>query len=119
MNRGRRDRRVDRNPQGTCAASAAVREPGRYWSSAWLIGSTGRPIDRRVAEFNPEPPGFKELVNVKAAAQFLGVSRSLVYAYVERKQIPHYRMMGRAIRFRLSELAAWHEQFHVNGGIDE
>jgi excisionase family DNA binding protein len=41
----------------------------------------------------------------------------LVYAYVERKQIPHYRMMGRAIRFKLSELAEWRQQFHVNGGI--
>ena len=57
-------------------------------------------------------------VDVKAAAPFLGVSPSLVYAYVERKQIPHYRMMGRSIRFRLSELAAWRKQFHVNGGID-
>jgi excisionase family DNA binding protein len=58
-------------------------------------------------------------VDVKAVARFLGVSCSLVYSYVERKQIPHYRMMGRAIRFRLSELAEWREQFHVNGGIDE
>jgi excisionase family DNA binding protein len=49
-------------------------------------------------------------VDVKAAARFLGVSASLVYAYVERKQIPHYRMMGRSIRFRLSELAGWHKQ---------
>ena len=57
-------------------------------------------------------------VDVKTAAKFLGVSRSLVYAYVERKQIPHYRMMGRAIRFRLSELAEWRQQFHVNGGIE-
>jgi excisionase family DNA binding protein len=58
-------------------------------------------------------------IDVKAAAKFLGVSPSLVYAYVERKQIPHYRMMGRAIRFRLSELAEWRQQFHVNGGINE
>ena len=50
---------------------------------------------------------------------FLGVSPSLVYAYVERRQIPHYRMMGRSIRFRLSELVEWRQQFHVNGGIDE
>jgi len=56
-------------------------------------------------------------IDVKAAAKFLGVSPSLVYAYVERKQIPHYRMMGRTIRFRLSELAEWLQQFHVNGGI--
>jgi excisionase family DNA binding protein len=58
-------------------------------------------------------------VNVKAAARFLGVSPSLVYSYVERKQIPHYRMMGRAIRFTLSELAKWRQQFHVDGGISE
>ena len=29
-------------------------------------------------------------ITVKAAAHFLGVSPSLVYAYVERKQIPHF-----------------------------
>jgi excisionase family DNA binding protein len=63
--------------------------------------------------------GLELPVNAQIAARFLGVSPSLVYAYVERKQIPHYRMMGRAIRFRLSELATWRQQFHVNGGIDE
>ena len=56
---------------------------------------------------------------VKATTRLLGVSPSLVYAYVERKQIPHYRMMGRSIRFRLSELVERRQQFHVNGGIDE
>ena len=58
-------------------------------------------------------------VDVKTAARFLGVSCSLVYSYVERKQIPHYRMMGRAIRFKLSELATWREQFHVDGAVHE
>jgi excisionase family DNA binding protein len=58
-------------------------------------------------------------VDVKTAARFLGVSCSLVYSYVERKQIPHYRMMGRTIRFRLSELARWREQFHVAGAANE
>lgn len=64
---------------------------------------------------------YERPVNVKEAAKFLGVSPSLVYAYVERKQIPHFRMMGRAIRFRLSELDVWRQQFqeasrglHVN-----
>lgn len=62
---------------------------------------------------------FEEPITVKTAAQFLGVSPSLVYAYVERKQIPHYRMMGRSIRFRLSELTEWRKRFHVHGGINE
>jgi excisionase family DNA binding protein len=60
----------------------------------------------------PEP-----VVGVKAAARFLGVSPSLVYAYVERRQVPHYRI-GQAIRFKLSELEAWLKQFRVNGGIE-
>ena len=68
--------------------------------------------DGSVARF--EPP-----IDVKTAARFLGISASLVYAYVERKQIPHFRMMGRSIRFRLSELDQWRQQFHVNGGINE
>lgn len=62
--------------------------------------------------------GFEEAVDVKTAARFLGVSPSLVYAYVERKQIPHFRMMGRTIRFSLSELERWRQQFFVDGGID-
>lgn len=70
----------------------------------------------------PEPDKsieFEESVDVKAAARFLAVSPSLVYAWVERKQIPHFRMMRRSIRFRLSELEEWRKQFHVNGGINE
>jgi excisionase family DNA binding protein len=62
---------------------------------------------------------FEEPVDVKTAARFLGVSPSLVYAYVERKQIPHFRMMGRSIRFSLAELEKWRQKFFVNGGIDE
>src|SRR5499427_1884947 len=68
-------------------------------------------------EENPKPSNFEPPVDVKVAAQFLGVSPSLVYAYVERKQIPHFRMMGRAIRFSISELEKWRRQFFVNGGI--
>jgi len=74
--------------------------------------------------FIPQPghqseiQGFEVPVDVKTAARFLGVSPSLVYAYVERKQIPHFRMMGRTIRFSLSELQKWRHQFFVNGGID-
>jgi excisionase family DNA binding protein len=65
----------------------------------------------------PEVASFEATVDVKTAARFLGVSPSLVYAYVERKQIPHFRIMGRSIRFSLSELEKWRRQFFVNGGI--
>jgi excisionase family DNA binding protein len=73
---------------------------------------------RAVVLEQDSPRSFERPIDAKAAAQFLGVSPYLVYAYVERKQIPHFRMMGRSIRFRLSELDRWRQQFHVNGGIN-
>ena len=78
----------------------------------------GRDLAIEPGQKPAEQDGLEYPVDVKAAARFLGVSPSLIYAYVERKQIPHYRMMGRAIRFRISELAKWRQQFHVEGGIE-
>lgn len=43
-------------------------------------------------------------LRVREAAVFLGVSPQTVYLWVERKQIPHLRVMGRNIRFLKSEL---------------
>jgi excisionase family DNA binding protein len=57
---------------------------------------------------DPEP----ELpMNVKEAAKFLGVSPQTVYLWVERKQIPHLRVMGRNIRFLKSDLEPFRALF--------
>jgi excisionase family DNA binding protein len=84
--------------------------------------STMNTVDESLAVYQRdqqrEVQSYELPVNVKTAARFLGVSPSLVYAYVERRQIPHFRIMGRAIRFSLSELEKWRRQFFVNGGID-
>ncbi len=59
------------------------------------------------AHFSPE-----ELpLSVRDAAVFLGVSRQTVYLWVERKQIPHLRVMGRNIRFLKSDLEPFRAQF--------
>ena len=50
-------------------------------------------------------------MTVKDAAHFLGVSRQTVYLWVERKQIPHLRVMGRNIRFLKSDLEPFRAQF--------
>ena len=50
-------------------------------------------------------------VNVREAATYLGVSIQTVYLWVERKQIPHLRVMGRNIRFLKSELEPFRAQF--------
>ena len=50
-------------------------------------------------------------LTVRQAAKFLGVSPQTVYLWVERKQIPHLRVMGRNIRFLKSELVSFRASF--------
>jgi excisionase family DNA binding protein len=46
------------------------------------------------------------LWDIGRLAQYLGVKRSTLYAMIERKEIPHYRI-GRLARFRQAEIDAW------------
>jgi len=55
-------------------------------------------------------------LTVQEAAKFLGVSQQTVYLWVERKQIPHLRVMGRNIRFLKSELASFRASFKQETG---
>ena len=59
----------------------------------------------------PTEPVWNLPINVKEAARFLGVSQQTVYLWVERKQIPHLRVMGRNIRFLRSDLEPFRAQF--------
>lgn len=61
--------------------------------------------------------GFELPITVKEAARFLGVSSQTVYLWVERKQIPHLRVMGRNIRFLKSELEPFRATFRQEVGI--
>ena len=55
---------------------------------------------------------FNELpIRVREASAFLGVSPQTVYLWVERKQIPHLRVMGRNIRFLKSDLDSFRASF--------
>ena len=62
--------------------------------------------EKRAAPVSDDRP-----LSVREAAQFLGVSRQTVYLWVERKQIPHLRVMGRNIRFLKSDLDAFRASF--------
>ena len=75
--------------------------PGGEMSKANRIDATG-PIDLS----SDERPW-----TVQQAAQFLGVSPQTVYLWVERKQIPHLRVMGRNIRFLRSDLETFRASF--------
>jgi excisionase family DNA binding protein len=50
-------------------------------------------------------------LTVREAARFLGVSSQTVYLWVERRQIPHLRVMGRNIRFLKSDLEPFRSRF--------
>jgi excisionase family DNA binding protein len=50
-------------------------------------------------------------LTVRHASAYLGVSVQTVYLWVERKRIPHFRVMGRNIRFLKSELDSFRAQF--------
>ena len=50
-------------------------------------------------------------LTVRDAATYLGVSPQTVYLWVERKQIPHLRVMGRNIRFLKSDLDSFRASF--------
>jgi len=63
-------------------------------------------LDRRILISEDEYP-----LTVREAAKFLGVSQQTVYLWVERKQIPHLRVMGRNIRFLKSELVLFRASF--------
>ncbi len=62
-------------------------------------------------EMPPNETVWNLPINVKEAARFLGVSQQTVYLWVERKQIPHLRVMGRNIRFLRSDLEPFRAQF--------
>ena len=64
--------------------------------------SAGPPTSRAANEYP---------ITVREAAKFLGVSPQTVYLWVERKQIPHLRVMGRNIRFLRSDLEPFRASF--------
>ncbi len=67
----------------------------------------------RQTVFSPE----EAPLTVRQAAAYLGVSGQTVYLWVERKQIPHLRVMGRNIRFLRSDLEPFRATFKQEVGI--
>jgi excisionase family DNA binding protein len=64
-----------------------------------------------LSSHQPRPRNYDLPMTVKEDALFLGVSAQTVYLWVERKQIPHLRVMGRNIRFLRSELEPFRAKF--------
>ncbi|MBI2375343.1 MAG: helix-turn-helix domain-containing protein [Deltaproteobacteria bacterium] len=54
-----------------------------------------------------EPISRPEFVGYDGAVQITGLAKPTLYSKVSRKEIPHYRLGRRLVRFRVDELTAW------------
>lgn len=93
-----------------------------WWNSKHGLQKDMRQHLPQITAGHERPPGLalasEELpLNVREAATYLGVSVQTVYLWVERKQIPHLRVMGRNIRFLKSDLEPFRATFKREVGI--
>jgi excisionase family DNA binding protein len=77
----------------------------------WTLLAARRGFMDATIKAPPDPVASDLPIGVREAAVFLGVSPQTVYLWVERKRIPHFRVMGRNIRFLKSELQLFRAQF--------
>ena len=63
----------------------------------------------------------KEVLTSDEAARYMGVSKSYLYKLTMRRQIPHYKPMGKIYYFNRRELEEWLQSNRVATGkeIDE
>jgi excisionase family DNA binding protein len=80
-------------------------------SSKQIQPSAVNALDSGLPFFREELP-----LTAREAAIYLGVSIQTVYLWVERKQIPHLRVMGRNIRFLRSDLEPFRATFKQEVG---
>lgn len=63
--------------------------------------------DKLDAKFSELENSQKEILNIREAAEFVGLSVSRLYALTCHKKIPHYKLNGKGLRFKRSELEEW------------
>lgn len=56
----------------------------------------------------------KEVLTSDEAARYMGISKSYLYKLTMRRQIPHYKPMGKMCYFNRHELEAWLQSNRVS-----
>ncbi len=56
---------------------------------------------------------MKKYATYDEVTQIFGFKKPTLYSMVCKKQIPHYRLNSRTVRFDLEELEDWIKQRHV------
>ncbi len=49
----------------------------------------------------------KEVLTLDEAAQYMGIKKSYLYKLTMRREIPHYKPMGKMCYFKRTELEEW------------
>lgn len=55
-----------------------------------------------------------EFVGYPGAVRITGLAKPTLYSKVSRREIPHYRLGRRLVRFRVDELIEWMSRGHVS-----
>lgn len=56
----------------------------------------------------------KEVLTSDEAAMYMGISKSYLYKLTMRKEIPHYKPMGKVVYFNRMELEQWLQSNRVS-----
>ena len=46
-------------------------------------------------------------ISIEEAAEYLGVKKSTIRSWIKNKGMPHYRVGGKLLKFKRSEIADW------------
>lgn len=60
----------------------------------------------------------KEVLTTDEAARYLGVSKSYLYKLTMKRQIPHYKPMGKICYFNRDELEQWLQRNRISTEVE-
>ena len=73
--------------------------------------------DKRTKSSAPTDPPVREVMDIKALAEYLGMGKSKIYALIRNKKIPASRI-GRQYRFSRSIIDQWLNERLITKGED-
>jgi len=75
--------------------------------SAWTVRKSG--LEPIAVEVGNNMSDSREVMNIRQASQYLGVSPDTLYKYVNEQSIPAFKL-GNRWRFKKSKLDQWMEE---------
>lgn len=56
-------------------------------------------------------------IDVRTLCNYLNVKKSTIYSWVNQGLIPHYKLCGGPVRFKLNEIEEWVNRFKIDPEI--